>query len=142
MNFSLTVSAWPPRSVSTTGSSDGTTTTSDTDAGFRRKSTTTVVPTVRTTPCAYAGPVANNKQSESHVPLIGFISPPSVCSNFRAGSNLWPEYSLLGTPEASGCRTPAEPGRRRPYLLDLITICRILSEGICKTATTIDTLGF
>src|SRR5436190_21265105 len=88
--------------------------------------TVPVIPPEEPTPCAYAAPVANNKQSESHVPLIGFISPPSVFANFRAGSNLWPEYSLLGTPEASGRRTPAEPGRRRPCISDLITICGIL----------------
>src|SRR2546421_4544368 len=56
------------------------------------------------TPCACTTPVANTRQSKSHPPLIGFISPPSGCVNFLAASNLWPEYKCVGTPKASSCR--------------------------------------
>src|SRR3989442_11694412 len=56
------------------------------------------------TPCACTTPVANTRQSKSHPPLIGFISPPSGCVNFLAGSNLWQEDKCVGTPKASSYR--------------------------------------
>src|SRR6266566_5554374 len=66
------------------------------------------------TPCACTTPVANTRQSKSHPPLIGFISPPSEIANFRGidASVCIDDVDLTISLQDKSIRLPAREGHQ------------------------------